>query len=194
MATRTRKRTRTKPVSEWPTYDLRFDPKELHGKLRIDKHALDDEVEQQPELLGEVSSAAALAKSQVDSIEEKIKEWESQLDAQFRADAEAAEEKITEGQVKAHIAGDQDRKAMVIQLLEAKHQQRQLDALSVAFKQRGYALRDVVDLYLSDYYSSRSATGMKADREEAEVNRIQGKLRDRKRTRVKRNRQRSSQS
>ena len=188
------KTKKTRKVTEWPSYELelRFDPKEFRQKLRIDKHALDEEVEQQPELFGEVAEAAALAKSQVESLEEQTKELESLLDTAIRTDAEADDEHMTENKIKSIIAGDKDRKSMVIKLLNARHLQRQLEALTTSFRHRSYALRDMVDLYLSSYYSSRSASGMREERKDAEVDRLTGKMKDRREKRVKRHRKRPS--
>ena len=193
-AKRKTKKTKTRKVTEWPTYnlELRFDPDELHHKLRIDKHDLDSEVEQQPELYGEVAEASALSKSEVESLEEQIKELEADLDTQARADAETEGDRITENAIKAIIAGDKDRKSMVIKLLNARHLQRRLEALTTSFRHRSYALRDMVDLYLASYYSSLSASGMHEDKKEAEVDRLTGKMKDRREKRVKRHRKRPS--
>lgn len=187
-----KKTKKTREATKWPSYnlELRFDPDELRHKLRIDKHALDDEVEHQPELYGEVAEAASLAKSQIDSLEEQIKELEADLDTQARADAENEGDRITENAIKAIIASDRDRKEMVIELLDARHLQRRLDALTTSFRHRSYALRDMVDLFLASYYSSRSASGMREERKEAEVDRISGKMKERREKSVKRHRKR----
>lgn len=188
-ATKTRKRTA--PASTWPQYELRFDPDELRAHLKIDKHSLDTEVEQQPELFGEVADAAAQAKSQADSLTEELKEFEANLDKQARTDAANAEDRITENEIKALIAGDKDRKALVIRLLEVQNVQRRLDALTTAFRHRSYAMRDMVDLFLASYYSSRSAAGSREDHRDAEVDRITGRMSDRRKKRTSRNRTRS---
>lgn len=187
-----KKTKKTRKATNWPSYnlELRFDPDELRHKLRIDKHALDDEVEHQPELYGEVAEAASLSKSQIDSLEEQIKELEADLDTQARADAENEGDRITENAIKAIIASDRDRKEMVIELLDARHLQRRLDALTTSFRHRSYALRDMVDLFLASYYSSRSASGMREERKEAEVDRISGKMKERREKSVKRHRKR----
>lgn len=184
------KAKRTKDVS-WPQYDIRFDPDELRHKLKIDKHTLDVEVEQQPELFGEAAAAAASAKSQVDSIAEELKEFEASLDAQARAAAEAGDERITENAIRAIIAGSKDRKALAIRLLEAQDLQRRLDALTVAFRHRSYAMRDMVDLYLASYYSSRSASGAQEDQRDAEVDRVTTRMGERRKKRHSRHRTRS---
>lgn len=191
MARRKIKKNKRK-ATEWPSYELelRFDPDELRHKLRIDKHALDDEVEHQPELYGEVAEAASLAKSQTESLEEQIKELEADLDTQARADADNEGDRITENAIKAIIASDEDRKEMVIKQLNARHTQRRLEALTTSFRHRSYALRDMVDLFLASYYSSRSASGMQEDRKEAEVDRLTGKMKERREKRVKRHRKR----
>ena len=181
-----------KTVTEWPSYnlELRFDPDELRTKLRIDKHSLDTEVEQQPELYGEVAEAAALSKSQIDSLEEQIKELEADIDTQARVDADNEGDRITENAIKAIIASDEDRKKMVIKLLDARHLQRRLEALTTSFRHRSYALRDMVDLFLASYYSSRSASGMREETKEAEVDRITDKMKERRKKSIKRHRKR----
>ncbi len=183
---------RTKETTEWPKYDLdlRFDLEEFHAKLRIDKHALDDEVEQQPELFGEVAEAAVIAKSQVESWEEQVKVLEASIDTEAREQANIADERITENEIKSMIINSESRKEMIIKLLRARHQQRQLEALAISFRHRSYALRDMVDLYLASYYSSRSASGMHEDKKEAEVDRLTDKMKERRDKRVKRHRKR----
>ncbi|KKL55589.1 hypothetical protein LCGC14_2253880, partial [marine sediment metagenome] len=123
---------------------------------------------------------------------EQIKELEADLDTQARADAETEGERITENAIKAIISSDKDRKEMVIKQLNARHMQRRLEALTTSFRHRSYALRDMVDLFLASYYSSRSASGMRKERQEAEVERITGKMKDRRETSVKRHRKRPS--
>lgn len=193
MARRKIKKPKAK-TTEWPSYklELRFDPDELRQCLKIDKHDLDSEVEQQPELYGEVAEAASLSKSQVESLEEQIKELESLLDSGIREDAITEDERITENAIKSIIAADETRKEMVIKLLNARHLQRRLEALTTSFRHRSYALRDMVDLFLASYYSSRSASGMREDRKEAEVDRLTGKMKERREKRVKRHRKRPS--
>ena len=188
------KNKKTKKVTKWPSYklELRFDPDELRQRLRIDKYSLDTEVEHQPELYGEVAEAAALSKSQIESLEEQIKELEADLDTQARADAETEGDRITENAIKAIIASDKDRKKMIIKLLDARHLQRRLEALTTSFRHRSYALRDMVDLFLASYYSSRSASGMREERKEAEVDRLTDKMKEQREKRVKRHRKRPS--
>lgn len=185
-----KKKTRKKSTVVWPEYDLRFDPDEIRDKLKIDKHALDTEVEQQPELFGEVAEAAALAKSQVDSLAEQLKELEANLDQQARKDAAIADERITENEIRAIIATDERRKELVVRMLGAQNVQRRLDALTVAFRHRSYAMRDMVDLYLASYYSSRSASGAHENQRDEQVDRINERMGERRRKRTKRHRQR----
>ena len=198
MAKKTTKRTnrkrRSDNTAEWPKYEqeLRFDLDEFHQKLRIDKHALDDEVEQQPEVFGEVAEAAVMAKSQVESLEEQVKLLEASIDTVAREQANIADKRITENEIKSMIVNSESRKEMIIKLLNARHQQRQLEALTTSFRHRSYALRDMVDLFLASYYSSRSASGMREGKKEAEVDRITDKMSERRKKRVKRHRQRPS--
>ena len=113
---RARKKRRPDHTAEWPKYEqeLRFDLDEFHQKLRIDKHALDDEVEQQPEVFGEVAEAAVMAKSQVESLEEQVKLLEASIDTVAREQANIADERITENEIKSMIVNSESRKEMII--------------------------------------------------------------------------------
>jgi hypothetical protein len=185
-----KKRKKNEANIAWPTYNIRFDPDELRTKLRLDRNALDDEVEQQAEIFGEVGEAAAYAKSAVDSLEEELKELEATLDSEAREDAEANDDRITENAIKARVAGDASRKVMVIKLLGARDLQRRLDALTTAFRQRSYMLRDMVDLNLAGYYTSTSMKGARGEQLDAEVDRITTRMSERREKRVKRHRAR----
>ena len=186
-----RKTTTATAGAGWPKYNLRFDPVELAKNLKINKHALDDEIEHQPEIYGEVAVAAAQAKSQVDALEEELKELESDTDLRIRKQAEADEERVTENQIKNRVAGDPKRKKLAIKLLEAKDLERRLQALERSFRHKSYALRDMVDLFLSQYYAPRSVQGSKHDLEEAEVERTRERMGERREKRVSRNRKRT---
>ena len=189
MAKKKAKKTKT---TDWPEHELRFDLEQVQAKLRIDKHALDDEVEQQPEVFGEVAEAAVIAKSQVESLEEQVKLLEASIDFNAREQASNDDARITENEIKALVINSDARKEMIIKLLNARHQHRQLEALTVSFRHRYYALRDMVDLYLASYYSSRSASGRREERKETEVDRITEKMGERREKRVKRHRTRPS--
>lgn len=162
-----------KKPTPWPTYDVGFDIDELKEKRIIDKYALDDMVTEQPELFGEVADAAATAKSIVESLVEELKELDADLDKKIRE--EFSEERITEKEISAKIARNSKRKKLVIRQLEAQHVYRRLDALTTTFRHRAYAIRDCVDLYLADYYNSRSTGGSKSDKRDHDVEDIIGK-------------------
>lgn len=184
-------RRKTTDSLEWPEHNLRFNPRELARHLKINKNALDEEVEQQPEIYGEVADAAALAKSQVDALEERLKETEADLDMRIRTEAEQAGERLTENQIRNEVAGHKERKTLAIKLIKAKELRGRLEALERAYRHKSYALRDMVDLYLSQYYSPRSAEGSKRHLEDAEAANISKRMGERRKRSVSRKRQRT---
>lgn len=177
------KKTSTAKV-DWSEYGLRWDPDELRKRRRIDRNSLDDELEQQAELYGEAAEAAAVAKSVVEGLEEQVKNHESEVDKYIRQQAQENEERITENEIKALVAGDADRQSLVEKLLSAKDAQRRLEALSSSLKQRSYLIRDLVDLYLNGYYADASARGSENVRKDLKVDRNLDKYRDRKKSRT----------
>lgn len=147
-------------------------------------------MEQQAELYGEVAEAAAYAKSRVETLDEELKELDSELDAEIRDEAYRNEEKITENSIRSQIAGDARRVEAVKKIISAREHYMRLEAITSAFKQRSYMLRDMVDLHLSGYYSSKSTYGAREDQKEAEVDRITSKMSERRKSRINRHRKR----
>ena len=151
----------------------RFDMDELRGKLIIDKHSLDEEIEQQAETYYEIAEQAVLAKSRMDQAEEDLNQTKAELDGIVRREAEEAEDKITEGGVKAAIIQHKKYKRASAGALAAREEYEKLSALKDAFRQRSSMLRDLVELHVSGYYTERSIRGTagKHTEDKAERNR-----------------------
>lgn len=129
---------------------------EMAGGIRIDPHALDECLIQQPDLFYRVSQKLALTISQRDAAKDELKVIESEVDEVIRADAEQEEKKMSETAIKAAVIVHADVKAQQRHLNDLNAQVGQLGALKEAYMQRSYALKELVSLYLANYYGDGS--------------------------------------
>jgi hypothetical protein len=136
---------------------------ELEAALRIDKTNLDEELIQHPEVFYRVADKVAYLVSQRDAAKQDLAEVEARVDAQIRHDLEVRGEKVTERMVDSE-------KVLHQQVIKAKKtlhalndQLGQWQALKEAYQQRGYVLKDLVQLYISNYFGSdvSSSAGQK---------------------------------
>ncbi len=129
---------------------------ELKGTLNIDKNALDEELVQSPELLFKVSDAYIAAIDIRDALKNDLAVAEAEADKAIRANADKSGEKVTEGSIKARVLTHKDRVKAYNAFLDAKLAADRLGALKEAFTLRGYAIRELCQLFTSNYYQERS--------------------------------------
>lgn len=130
------------------------DLRELEEALRIDEHALEEALRDQPSLFYRVSSAYAMEISRRDAAKQALQDVEAEADLGVRREAQAEERKITEGEVRAMVqidGGVVRARARFNQLVETVGR---LGALKEAFQQRSYALKDLAGLYVANYYTA----------------------------------------
>ncbi len=127
----------------------------LHAQLDIDPHALDEALLQQPNNLFAVSEALSLWVSRRDAQKKYLAEAESRAERAIRHNAE----KITVKEVEAGVQLDKDVRAAQDDLIRFNHTAARFSNLKEAYQQRGYALKELVSLYLANYYASNSEQG-----------------------------------
>lgn len=131
---------------------------DLKKHLVLDKNALDDELIHQASLLYTVSEAYEGALAERDNLKEQLATVDAQIDSTIRAD----EEKQTEAAIKHLIAKHNWHRDAYLAFAEAKAKAGKLGALKDAFKERGYMLRELCSLYLSNYYTQDSVRSTQA--------------------------------
>lgn len=142
-----------------------IDIAEFRGYLKIDKLNLDREVGQQAVLLEEVSDAYTEASAKRDFLKESLAMIDAKLDFEIRQSLECDSVKATEAMVKNLVLTDQVHKAAVTKYLQAKAEADRLGALKDAFKERGYMLRDMCQLFLAAYFERNSVEDTSATSE-----------------------------
>lgn len=128
----------------------------LEQGLKIDEHALDEALTEQPQLFYNVAKELALAISKRDAAKQNVKLVEAEADAAFRSGAAQSGDKITETAVANAVRADKGVIAAGADLIKYDERVALLSALRDAFTQRSYALKDLVSLHLAAYYSQSS--------------------------------------
>lgn len=132
--------------------------KEMRDKIVIDKHRLDDMLEWQVEATMRLGDVVALQISYRDQAEDNIKVEDALLDEDFRNEARAKSEKITEDAIKKKIITSKQHLKAVRDHAMEKKTTLQVMAVQESYRQRSHALRELVTLYSSGYFADRAAT------------------------------------
>lgn len=124
----------------------------LESRLSIGENNLESACNEQPDLLYSVVKEVALARSRRDGKKKELEESEAALYVRLRHDASVAAERVTEGEIKANITIDTTIKRLNDELLASNTQLAQWEALSTAYSQRSYMLRELCALWLARHY------------------------------------------
>lgn len=127
---------------------------ELERLLSIDPHHLEQQWQQHPDSFYKIGKQLAYAISERDEAAKELKEVEAIVDAKIRHDAELHDERITEKGVESEKRLDKGVKAAQTKLADLSLRVGLLQALRDAFMHRKDALKDLVQLYLSNYYGN----------------------------------------
>ena len=142
---------------------MRYSLTDIKGMLLINKHRLDDELEVQAEVAGHISEALASANSRMSACKEEL----DQVAAKVLLELRSGGEKLTAGEVTAEVEVDPTRVSKLREYLAAKKEAEQWSGAHDAWKQRGFALKGLGDLYVAQYFVVDSAgkdNGYSADR------------------------------
>lgn len=148
------------------------DFRELEESLRIDEYALEEALRDQPEMFYRVSKALALEISRRDAAKQAHQDAEFKADLSIRARAEEQGKKMTESEVRSRVNQSDDVVFKREELLRLNERVGLLSSLKEAFQSRSYALKDLVGLYVSNYYSASehtSGSGVVRDRAAADA-------------------------
>lgn len=133
--------------------DVEPDPvPEFENALRIDEHALDQELVRQPDLFYRVAKYLALVTSRRDAKKQHVAEVEAQVDQDLRETAAKHKEKTTETDIKNMIRLDDSVIKVSTELLTLNRKVGDAAALKEALQAKGYALKELVNLYVNNYY------------------------------------------
>lgn len=122
---------------------------ELKNMLRINKHRLDDELELQAQIQFDISEALTKANSRQARLESEMEEYDAKLYINMRK----SEIKRTVADLQAEILTSGDHQSWLDDIHIAKHQAAEWHGMHEAWKQRGFALKSLSDLAMSNYFA-----------------------------------------
>jgi hypothetical protein len=109
---------------------------------------------EQAEAYWRVAKAAAIATSRRDAAYQNIKEVEASEDQKIR-DSYGAEDKITEKAIESERRNSPAVRAAIREHLALAERAAVLGALTRSFEQRSYALKDLVQMFLRDFFTQQ---------------------------------------
>lgn len=155
---------------------------EQEHALKIDKHALDDELIEQPQRYRDVSEAYALAISRRDMAKDELKTTEARLYVEIKRNNDKSGDKCTNDMLNALVQSNSKRATVAKAYFDAALEADKWEALQNAFDQRSFVLRSLVSLHLGSYFSESSASSPQArelqDREHDDRRRRLNELRN----------------
>jgi hypothetical protein len=131
----------------------------IKALMPISKHRLDDELEQQPQRMQEISEQLVVCNSAM----LRAKETLSQVEARLALDYRDSEDKLTAAQVTAKITRARERVKAWEEYQDARSAHEEWTGLLEAWRARGFAIKTLADLYQAQYYSVDRTTHRQAD-------------------------------
>jgi hypothetical protein len=147
-----------RPVtSSPPRNDIERDIASWETMLQIDENDLDGALLKHPDIFYRVSKALVLQISRRDALKQNCDEVESRVELQIRQDAAEQQQRMREGEVESLKSTNAEVQRVRGELLNAKRTVGLLEALKEAFTQRSYVLKELVALWIANYYSESSS-------------------------------------
>jgi hypothetical protein len=122
---------------------------ELKGMLKINKHYLDDELEVQAHVHFQISEKLSSVIGTQQRLESEMEEYDAKLLLSMRK----SDVKRTVAELQAEILVSGDHQSWLDDLHIARHEVSEWQGMYEAWKQRGFALKSLADLAMSNYYN-----------------------------------------
>lgn len=152
---------------------------ELEEALAIDENGLEEALQTQPDAFYRVAKVLALESSRRDALKQYVDEAKARAYADIREQARRDETKLSEKELEVKVRIDDDVIEAIDKLLTKTRLVNALEALEKSFTQRSYALKDLVELHLKNYYSDVSGgRGEARDRQAQHVRRDMSRQRN----------------
>lgn len=145
---------------------------ELEEALAIDENGLEEALQTQPDAFYRVAKVLALESSRKDALKQYVDEAKASAYVDIKDEARRNETKLSEKEIDALVRTDELVVEAIDKLLKKTRLVNALEALEKSFTQRSYALKDLVELHLKNYYSDVSGgRGEARDRQHMSVRR-----------------------
>lgn len=150
---------------------MRPDIAYFRDRLTIDKGRLDDELIAQPALLHLASEQRTQWMSLVEQSKDALRGTTAKLSNRHRRKLERSGEKVTEARITRLVESDEEFVRCASELAERRNQLAEWEVMVEAIRSRGFALRDLIELWVAGYWSDSHSASRKVLDERAESNR-----------------------
>jgi len=128
---------------------MSFELAHIKNMLRINKHRLDEELEIQAQIQFDISDSLATANARQSALKEELE----RSDAELLLDLRKSDVKRTVAELQAEILVDGEHLKRLREFQTAHKNYELWDGLYDSWKQRGFALKSLADLSMSNYFS-----------------------------------------
>jgi hypothetical protein len=125
---------------------------QFRAMLRVNKHRLDDELEIQGELMDRISTQVVIFNSKMIEAKAELARAEGLLGEEIRE----AEPKITVGALESKVQRDRNRVGLWQKYQQARATHEAWTGLLDAWRQKGYSIKTLADLYAAQYITLTS--------------------------------------
>lgn len=133
--------------------------------LPVMKHRLDDELEVHPQVYEIISSRVVILNSRMLEAKQRLALREGRLGESIRSDFE----KLTKAEVESKVQSHPDYREAWDQYQAARSEHERWSGLLDAWRQKGYSIKTLAELYSADYYSlTATSTGHRAPNHDRE--------------------------
>ena len=122
--------------------------------IRIDKYALDEEMEMNPTLLDKFGVKYADARARQDKLEVQVKYLSAKKALEFRKNP-PPDVKVTDSTIEALVNSDEELLKLKEELNEAREDSYTFYASLETLRDKGLRLHDLMELYKTGYYSAK---------------------------------------
>ena len=133
-----------------PDHKARFE--EFRAKLRVNKHRLDDALEEQAEIMGYICEQVEVCASLMHEVKQTLEQERSRLITELKRDTP----KITVAEMDAQLAVDPTCVAASDALRARQDDHARWRWLLESWRVRDFAIRGLGDLYEAGYFASDS--------------------------------------
>jgi len=142
---------------------------ELRAGLHIDKEALDEALQEQPVQFDRAGALVAERTARRDRLKNELGLYDANLSAKLRG---LKDKKWTEKGLAEAVERDSGHQELVDKHITASYYVAAFAAVQESYRQRGYMLRELANLWTAGYWQETSVTGTQADVERVDYRRM----------------------
>lgn len=150
---------------------------ELEAALRIDEHGLEADCVHQPELFYQVAKQLSEKEAERELTKQQLADKSAEIEIIVRDEAEASDSRVTVNEVASRVNQDSAVRAINSKLVGLGAEIGKWKALKESYLQRRDSLRELVALYINNYYAD-PARGAESRFKDAATERLKQARRD----------------